>query len=479
MLGRRPLTPRDPNRRAGVPMTCARPLSAALLSSLLLVALAGCPAAPDATPDAGDTPDAGPVPDAGSAPDAGTAEAGLAADAFAEAAVEVYCGAVVRCSPAGLARFPNVGVCRDYLARVGFGGGSTFDSPDALEASIAAGRIQYDPVKGATCLAEATALGCDDFFARSPLALPACRAALVGTVAADGACIAHAACADGLFCSRPTEEARCEGTCAAIGAGRCDADAHCPAGQRCVHDWQVGNHCAAPSTAGAPCNVDEACAAGLHCPYAEGGSTCRALPAVGELCSGACVAGSTCALAPGAAESRCTRTPVAGDPCVDASCADGFWCDLDASEQGLCRARAASGEPCTASSCAAGLVCVGAPATCRPVAALGEPCVDDTHCGAYRAVTLAFCEPGSDTCALLPDVGEPCAALTRFGAPVLACNPVRGWCDESVAAPVCRAFKSHGRSCASGAECGGELLGGECVGLPASCFVVTPEICEP
>lgn len=144
------------------------------------------------------------------------------------------------------------------------------------------------------------------------------------------------------------------------------------------HDCMPGLACAevaicidaAPVALGEPCasGMDQPCAAGLTCAYAQG--------AIGRVCA-----------------------PVAelGETCFDsAACSDDTWCDFSVS---TCKARAQLGESCATALCAYTLVCTSG--TCTEGAGPSEPCPpegcgfgltcgDGGTCEARRAIACDY-----------------------------------------------------------------------------------------
>jgi len=83
-----------------------------------------------------------------------------------------------------------------------------------LDAAAAAGRIMYDSDDFGTCLDALTGASCDAFFEQNGMMLPdppQCDTALVGTVAAGGACTLDDECAGGNGCDIP--DGATMGTC--------------------------------------------------------------------------------------------------------------------------------------------------------------------------------------------------------------------------------------------------------------------------
>lgn len=370
--------------------------------------------------------------------------------------------------------FPDTETCEAHLAAMEAGPFSTFDTPAAVEASIASGDIAYDETKMETCLTAIAARDCDSLGGNPILTITACREALSGQVAKDGACVTHAACASGHFCSVAVQEKPCEGTCQPIGEGVCVNDGHCLEGQRCVYG-PTGGACETPAAADGACESDQGCQPGLYCRHGDNGGTCRPLPGPNEPCDGQCAPGSNCEPDRETNVAVCVAMPVDGEPCRDFSCAEGHRCDFAESETATCVALLGEGEPCEVWECAHGLTCTGEPATCQGRAKKGESCANSAHCGTPHSLT--WCNPDTDVCEPLPKGGEPCATFMQTGWPVNVCNPLEAWCNEALEEPACIAIKPAGASCESDVECGGEALGAGCV--DGQCHRPQPEACEP
>jgi tetratricopeptide (TPR) repeat protein len=114
-------------------------------------------------------------------------------------------------------------------------------SDDDFAASVAAHRVRYDPDKLAPCmhLGDVDAMSCEQVFAVDYVdATDTCKAALVGTVAAGGACTIDWDCSAGTTCR--------DGACAnaAAGAAADEATQHFLNGRR---QYDLGNYDAAVS----------------------------------------------------------------------------------------------------------------------------------------------------------------------------------------------------------------------------------------
>jgi hypothetical protein len=259
-----------------------------------------------------------------------------------------------------------------------------------FQKEITAGRIAYDPVQGAACLAAFQAQTCSDILRGGGFATPpACDAALTGQVAQGGACYTSDSCQAG-FCTADRTLA-CPGTCQPFAqAGQSCANADCAAGLTCdvLPALPV---CATASAAGGTCP----CRDGLWCDTSGGPpGSCQPLPGAGAACTPAsecdiasqCVNGTCRALVGGGATCGATAPCGFGWSCpagtcvswpgVGASCADTFaciggYCDVFAANPvcvtyrtvGQTCSATLSGLDCDTGNCAGG-VC--APASCTP-----------------------------------------------------------------------------------------------------------------
>ena len=175
-----------------------------------------------------------------------------------------------------------------------------------LKAGVAAGRLDYDAAKAASCFAKADGqcnLYKEDIFSKQP----ECANVFIAKVA------------DGGDCAQSNECAVSTSTC--IGAS----------------DVALGK-CTPPTTEGQPC-PDYNCAAGLVCS-SDAMPVCIKPNADGV----ACVTDSECTS--GYCDfmtAKCTAKKANGEACDSPSaCKDG-WCDVNAK---LCKAKKALGEAC-------------------------------------------------------------------------------------------------------------------------------------
>jgi hypothetical protein len=124
---------------------------------------------------------------------------------------------------------------------------------------IARGRVSYDPNQAAACVDAIAQISCDDWdkgFAETTQ--PAvCASAVVGKVAAGGACLDDVECATH-FCHGEDPSMNLDGKCVdsnSLGQA-CAGSADCASGFYCDLDSQV---CAAQEPAGQPCMLEAEC----------------------------------------------------------------------------------------------------------------------------------------------------------------------------------------------------------------------------
>ncbi len=301
----------------------------------------------------------------------------------------VLCGAFVDCFGSAISRQLVGGECVTRFARA-------FDegSGPALEEAIANGTVIYDGARAAACVSELEAAGCDVFESR--FSSGACGAAIVGTIAAGGACSISAQCVGDAYCSFAA--GACPGTCQArLGSGAmCMSDDECQSGLSCD-----GGMCRAPAGAGASCGGMSGveCRAGTLCLGAMGGmpGTCRATsdafsaaagascdPRTGELC----VEGQHCTLTtfmpPTTFAFTCEGPLAAGAACRLAfpdACPAGQICDANpfmGMPDGTCQPLPVDGQACASNRCADGHRCEMG--TCRRVQGIGGACTTGEDC---------------------------------------------------------------------------------------------------
>lgn len=284
----------------------------------------------------------------------------------------------------------------------------------SVEPAIAAGRVTFDGLAAARCLASARsslALGCR--WNLEAFDHPVCGEVFFGTVENGAECLPH----DGWGIAPPVE---CRaGIC--VGSG--DA---CPAA--CRARPALGEHCDDGTLR---------CGAGQRCADGE----CRTLPGENELCLlGSCGDGLVCLRLEGESRCRPRATP-------ETQCGDDFVCAPFGGMrcvESICEMVLRLGDPCVASyNCPDGLVCRSEPESvekaCRPPATLNESCVEHDACaeGTYCQEFPSDTFPTPARCVRLLAAGEPCERD-------LVCA-IGLWCDTS--SRVCTPKIAQGQPC--------------------------------
>lgn len=265
---------------------------------------------------------------------------------------EAKCMQFARC---GL--FPDAQSCIAFL-------GQRVDLP--LAGAVNAGVVAYSPILEAECLADLTAVSCDQT-SRSYRVRPlSCQGALRGSRPEGQMCrfdseCETARCTEGIC--EPFE--CCQGTCKGprSATGPCDSDIDCFEESYCT----TSHACAPLEHELAPCTRDAACDFGLACVS----GTCRRLPPVGEACPYDRCAdiGARCD-----ASHRCVALGLPGAQCAtSADCSPYSNCGA----AGVCEPIPLLGMPCT-NQCAGNAACVGG--NCVAPLENGAPCNTSTEC---------------------------------------------------------------------------------------------------
>ena len=216
-----------------------------------------------------------PSTDGGTDPNTDAGAQGTAFDdAFSEEWADVICEKFETCFAvlSELSVGPN---CReDWKNRA-------TPAQDIVNASIDAGRINYDSAAWADCVAEARATSCDGLTFADIFALVACPEAIQGTVADGGDCLFWADCSPSSFCLET------EGACGGVCTPKLTAGEACESDEACIDDVCTGV-CAVKVEVGEPCDANDmsedgsaprVCADGIECVVDEGSgmATCTNL----------------------------------------------------------------------------------------------------------------------------------------------------------------------------------------------------------
>jgi hypothetical protein len=256
----------------------------------------------------------------------------------------------------------------------------------AVAASVAAGRVIYDPSQLGKCLGDTSSQTCAQWYGDTT---PVCTM-FTGTLGEGGACHTYEECKNG-FCdlhdacpgvchpyvgvSSPCDNKTkfCDPRTSVCGSGfTCVALTHPGLGDACGQEgaycnaavsWCDGtNHCVARQTSG-PCTLGNECALGTICAGPQKATTCQLPVGLG----GGCTPGTTQCQYPGAcdaATNTCVERKV-GDPCGQINLPENqvcveSTCIYNAKTSGTCTAYRQDGE-----SCGSGLPSCLASSTCR------------------------------------------------------------------------------------------------------------------
>lgn len=283
------------------------------------------------------------------------------------------------------------------------------DELPRIKQGIADGKIVYDGTKVEACMAALEALGCS--LDEEPAE---CVAAINGTVAVGGDCEMDAEClGPGTYCK---VDASCPGKCAnkELAGATCDRNDNCAAGLQCSEDTQK---CFVPAKKG------EACGGGGTAPDCGPGTFCIGSDDDGkkpgtcmdsaEAFSGkqgdacffggkpACSADLFCVVSgidttTGTLQTKCDVAFGAGAACKPAipdACPADQYCKITTPPfDGTCTPKPAAGEPCgkglgddPPNICAPNTRCDGG--TCRPRQHLGGQCQEDAVCFSENCVS--------------------------------------------------------------------------------------------
>ncbi|MEO0593811.1 MAG: hypothetical protein AAFZ38_09540 [Myxococcota bacterium] len=320
-------------------------------------------------------------------------------DEFLNRTLDALCDYADRCEPTLGQVFVDENQCRELFT-------SLFDlglAPEAPE-----GLFLVDDVAATRCFDDLGRVECGDLEVFSDLEACATDEVIVGTLEEGACCDARGGCAPGLFCT--------------------------------ADDGGLGE-CQALPVLSEDCGEQD-CAEGLRCELGDDRATCQPLAEAGELCvfDDDCASGLTCI---GASNPTCQEPLANGLSCIsDRDCASGGCVD------GLCGEFPTLGEAC-AGECAANVIqsmtCVeeNGGSVCKSVATeLGAACdpegEDNVQCSPLFGLD---CDPDSNTCVELPEVGEPCREV---------CEPLlTTFCDrdDDQEEGVCRALIAEGEPC--------------------------------
>ena len=352
----------------------------------------------------------------GTVPDAGSSE--LTPVAQAEAApslAQAVCEFSERCQLLELLELVVNEPCSDFVQKQ-FEDGTLA----ALESDLAAGKVRYDGLKMAACIAELVDSQCDVDLEQL---FSTCDSAFVGQVAQGEQCEYNQVCQDGQVC---VFSDACPGQCAPAPA---ETEA-CTQSTGCSDDLICHNQTCKPALSlGSSCDDDGVpCAAGLFCKanLLSGSSSCDTLNTNpvgrGQTCdlNGGpfCTSGLSCVAQPGFSipgipsipEFKCLEEVSPDAICFAGApdqCPDGYFCDgfdledfTDLDIEGNCVALPNDGEPCAESLvgevCNRGLVCSNGQCTQR--ARIDGACTSDVACYSDTCSNDICTRPQDATC---------------------------------------------------------------------------------
>jgi hypothetical protein len=361
---------------------------------------------------------AGGSTDARAATDASDAPLGTPLSELSGKLADAACAALEACASSAIELVLLGEDCHTYFTNV------LSDSyAAAIETSVAAGSITYDPVRAEECVTHLLEAATEDPPRCAVLEVIAeqCKAALGGLGDAGDDCTHRYECAGSLKCDL---QSGCPGTCVALGK----SGAPCVAADDC--DPIDGLYCRMGDQSG------DAGAAGTCTRYVARGQACTASgPAceTGTLCVGQacrpvtdlftaadgfgcyttgtlCEEGLSCEFAglPFLSTALCTAKKTPLDPCrvsVPDACPDGYYCTATLVNP-QCVALPSENQACATGTmqnlglsppCAAGLACVGG--FCKVKKRIGEACEEDIQCYGGRCA-----DPGGSGAVCVPTV---------------------------------------------------------------------------
>lgn len=282
------------------------------------------------------------------------------------------------------------------------------DELPRLKQAIEDGKVVYDGTKVEACMAAIEAEACSN--GEEPAD---CVAALDGTVPVGGDCQMDAECqGGGTYCK---VDAACPGKCAnkEQAGATCDRDDNCAAGLGCSEST---SKCFVPAKEGEPCGgggTAPDCGPGTFCIGSEDEAkktgTCMDSTAAfsgkqGDACffggKPACTEDLRCIVtgfdtSTGTIQTKCDVPFASGAACKPAipdACPADQYCNITSPPlDGTCTAKPGAGQPCgkglgdTADVCAAGTRCDGG--TCKARQHLGGQCQEDAVCYSENCVS--------------------------------------------------------------------------------------------
>ena len=231
----------------------------------------------------------------------------------------------------------------------------------------------------------------------------------------------------------------------------CQGPWECKEGLRCA-DFGITGVCALRARENETCFSDAECADGLVCGFDEG--TCQKGAKSGEACAYADPANPI----PGTELVRCadglTCDPVAfvctggfcspGSSCIDvfsdSDCPESFYCVGNFDTAPTCQQPGLVGSPCSKPDDCSSNFCDPFNEVCADLLGNGDSCIQNSECAS------GFC---TGSCQPSFEVGQPCASGYNE-----ECRD--GYCDSTMAMPVCTAYATENGACPNGTECNPE-----------------------
>ena len=229
---------------------------------------------------------------------------------------------------------------------------------EAWTATVASGNARFDATAASSCLQALAAASCDRTAADNRPLPVVCRTVLQGVKTAGQTCTSDSQCLS-TICTIDNFAGTCPtGRCAAVppSIGESCVTAQCASDAVCNGNTM---RCEPLRSAGATCEFDRDCGAGLTC---------------------------------GSAPNRvCTNAPARGASCAQASCRQlGDACNAEQT----CAPLGARGASCNNDmQCQKPLACDAGSNSCKPLPVVGEVCQQQCESGAYCESDLKVCIP--------------------------------------------------------------------------------------
>ena len=311
---------------------------------------------------------------------------------------EGICAALSKCSPIAASLLLGANDCEGLVAAE-FKNGSL----PGIQAAVTAGTVKYDASAATGCRDAIASASCS--YANNPY-LPACEAALSGTVVEGQACAIDEECQGNLYCKY---NGSCPGTCAQLEGtdALCRSSKNCQSGLTCFVSTGTTGRCTVKPTLGQECGYD---LPGDCAPQSGDAVICWG---ANSTTRGKCVAVN--AIASQAIGSACSVLS-------SSLCVSGASCQIASILlNGTCVAPASSTDSCPF--------------------AFPDPCGKDQYCTATGPNA-----PGQ--CSLLPTAGQPCLTGVIQSLSNRVCAA-----DHACAAGTCVKYRPNAGACTANAVC--------------------------